>query len=477
MPLSPYSKPCWQVYTELAKAHWGCFGDILSLCQFPKLQNDLPSWVPDWSSCSTGRELPLGFEHGINKLISVNVMPHFEAEKDLAPPERLEQNHLKILRLHGIVVDIIGGFMGNDERLQFFAWYDSSIMIENAGKTFGLLLKPGDILTDQMIKDEIAKRLQVDEIDEEFGYFDRVTLKQGGSTGDYASVERISFRKIEQCLDLARFITDSVRSLASTYENIYGMPSLREEAIWRTLIADQEVDKDDIWHRPAKGHYYVNTLERLIRYNDQTCEDIHDFRMTARIQRTYDKLKEWDIVEDLNIEDVRKVVYGKETDEFGFVLKTAGLIPKAFALGCMKDLGISLEQYEQAAERGEHPYDVADLSRRVVIKLQQAFEDLETDDPVATLLENMKVAEEYLNMVRVQLLGRTVFVCKNGYLGLGPQHVQTGDIIAVMDGSPVPIVLRPIEDGFYELVGESYVHGIMDGEAVRDRNIVVFEIK
>lgn len=174
---------------------------------------------------------------------------------------------------------------------------------------------------------------------------------------------------------------------------------------------------------------------------------------------------------------MHKVVYGKETDQFGFVLKTAELIPKAFTLGCMKDLGISLEQYEQAAEKGEHPYDEADLHRRVAIKLQQVFEDLETDDPVGTLLENMKVAQEYLNLVRVQLLGRTVFVCKNGYLGLGPQHAQTGDIVAVVDGSPVPIVLRPIEDGFYQLVGESYMHGIMDGEAVGNGDIVVLEMK
>ncbi len=54
-------------------------------------------------------------------------------------------------------MDIIDGFMGNDEIFQFFAWYDSSIMVENAGKSFGLLLKPGAILTDQMIKDELPK--------------------------------------------------------------------------------------------------------------------------------------------------------------------------------------------------------------------------------------------------------------------------------------------------------------------------------
>jgi hypothetical protein len=30
--LAGYSKPCWQVYTELVKAHLGYIGSILSIC-------------------------------------------------------------------------------------------------------------------------------------------------------------------------------------------------------------------------------------------------------------------------------------------------------------------------------------------------------------------------------------------------------------------------------------------------------------
>lgn len=47
--------------------------------------------------------------------------------------------------------------------------------------------------------------------------------------------------------------------------------------------------------------------------------------------------------------------------------------------------------------------------------------------------------------------------------------MQQGDVIAVFAGSKVPFVLKPMPrdpvlETTYKLVGESYCHGIMDGE-------------
>ncbi|RSL58747.1 hypothetical protein CEP54_007648 [Fusarium duplospermum] len=58
---------------------------------------------------------------------------------------------------------------------------------------------------------------------------------------------------------------------------------------------------------------------------------------------------------------------------------------------------------------------------------------------------------------------RNVFVTEKGWMGLGPRFVQPGDIVAVLFGADIPYILRPVED-HYILVGECYVHGIMDGE-------------
>ena len=55
-------------------------------------------------------------------------------------------------------------------------------------------------------------------------------------------------------------------------------------------------------------------------------------------------------------------------------------------------------------------------------------------------------------------------------MGLGPTTVVQGDVVGVLGGCKVPVVLRGVGGGGggnrYRLVGETYVHGIMDGEGV-----------
>ena len=62
--------------------------------------------------------------------------------------------------------------------------------------------------------------------------------------------------------------------------------------------------------------------------------------------------------------------------------------------------------------------------------------------------------------------GRSLFWTK-GYMGLGPQCVEKGDKICIIYGCGTPFLLRPITDkSDYQLVGECYVDGLMDGEAL-----------
>ncbi|KAK6860161.1 heterokaryon incompatibility protein-domain-containing protein [Apiospora arundinis] len=53
---------------------------------------------------------------------------------------------------------------------------------------------------------------------------------------------------------------------------------------------------------------------------------------------------------------------------------------------------------------------------------------------------------------------------KSGYYALCPGLVKVGDLIVVLMGCMTPFVLRPAGDG-YLLVGDCYVHGIMQGQA------------
>ncbi|KAM4068021.1 heterokaryon incompatibility protein [Hirsutella rhossiliensis] len=52
-------------------------------------------------------------------------------------------------------------------------------------------------------------------------------------------------------------------------------------------------------------------------------------------------------------------------------------------------------------------------------------------------------------------------------MGLLPLLTKVGDIVAVFHGCDVPFVVRPTErQGYYRLVGECYVHGVMNGDCV-----------
>lgn len=63
--------------------------------------------------------------------------------------------------------------------------------------------------------------------------------------------------------------------------------------------------------------------------------------------------------------------------------------------------------------------------------------------------------------------GRRYFNTDNGRLGLGPDDCQAGDVVVLFLGGHTPFVIRR-NDGkaTYSFIGESYVQGLMDGEAL-----------
>ncbi|MCJ1327551.1 hypothetical protein MMC10_004221 [Thelotrema lepadinum] len=65
-------------------------------------------------------------------------------------------------------------------------------------------------------------------------------------------------------------------------------------------------------------------------------------------------------------------------------------------------------------------------------------------------------------------IGTTRRVCATAHRRLGqvPRSAEIGDLICVLHGGRVPYVIRPRSDGSFTLVGESYINGVMDGEAM-----------
>ncbi|KAH8201172.1 hypothetical protein TruAng_004640 [Truncatella angustata] len=67
-------------------------------------------------------------------------------------------------------------------------------------------------------------------------------------------------------------------------------------------------------------------------------------------------------------------------------------------------------------------------------------------------------------------LGRKFFITQKGYFGLGPKNTKPGDRIIALPGSQVPFVMREESTKNFQhawrLIGESFVHGVMNGEII-----------
>jgi len=61
---------------------------------------------------------------------------------------------------------------------------------------------------------------------------------------------------------------------------------------------------------------------------------------------------------------------------------------------------------------------------------------------------------------------RRLFLTQEGYFGCGPQALAVDDEVWILGGADTPMVLRKLPSGGYRLIGETYVHGVMHGEAV-----------
>lgn len=91
-------------------------------------------------------------------------------------------------------------------------------------------------------------------------------------------------------------------------------------------------------------------------------------------------------------------------------------------------------------------------------KLRQSYRDGEVIN---------KKYREYVRRIFRACAHRALFVTKKGYIGLAPWNAREGDEIAVLNGGRTPHLLRRTEvNGQFTLVGETYVYGIMAGEAV-----------
>ena len=96
--------------------------------------------------------------------------------------------------------------------------------------------------------------------------------------------------------------------------------------------------------------------------------------------------------------------------------------------------------------------------------------------PVATIWTNRDFLQKnrhacldplIANIERVLQDKQSYMITSKGYRGWAHPRARSGDQIYILSGCTVPVILRSRKEGGFILVGDAYVQGFMEGEAVK----------
>jgi hypothetical protein len=136
------------------------------------------------------------------------------------------------------------------------------------------------------------------------------------------------------------------------------------------------------------------------------------------------------------------------------------------------------------ANKASDGYLAASLSWYRWIHRIKSLEISEDLLPQASQEEDMARVTLFHSAVMRVCYGRRYFLTKNGYMGIGSSHMKTGDLVCIARGASVPLILNEKRKfvGGYDLeplyickerrfVGESYIHGLLDGEGYDESHL------
>lgn len=107
----------------------------------------------------------------------------------------------------------------------------------------------------------------------------------------------------------------------------------------------------------------------------------------------------------------------------------------------------------RASELGSSPEEL-----QIMIETRQAGSKMRDE-----YYENMA---KMWNRVIIKYENKCFVRCKGGYVGLAPRGIRVGDVLAIILGCSNVLALRPAKYGKFLVVGEVYVSGLNNGEAL-----------
>ncbi|KAL8915907.1 MAG: hypothetical protein Q9208_008803 [Pyrenodesmia sp. 3 TL-2023] len=208
----------------------------------------------------------------------------------------------------------------------------------------------------------------------------------------------------------------------------------RAEVLWRTLIADQAQDQCPAPLAISRAFY-----EQMLITNSLACLD----------------------ADVSTIKDAKLAGFGPLAQLATSTLEASRMIPSLPKILKRRDVRAEIAAMRklERSEQGLNPEQtqrVNKISDDVAIKRARAL--------------------PFSRELAVLFAVKRLFTTSKGFLGSAPESTREGDQIYLLSGGRVPFVLRPRSDGTYRLVGESYVHGIMQGEAFDREQLVASQV-
>lgn len=93
---------------------------------------------------------------------------------------------------------------------------------------------------------------------------------------------------------------------------------------------------------------------------------------------------------------------------------------------------------------------------------------LAPQDGVAHYMKEKEAAEKFIGAHTKWTYNRRFFRSEEGRFGWAIDGVREGDLVVVLYGCDYPIIVREDEQKKARIIGDCYIHGLMDGEAMKE---------
>lgn len=242
------------------------------------------------------------------------------------------------------------------------------------------------------------------------------------------------------------------------------------EAFWRTCMCNRTRDNKVPGTECADG-FEIHMLAALEKKSPRQI-------IEARRQAELSDLDEKGLID----EKMRIFFRGPDVPGGGYEVHMAQITD---------EIPFSLDLRPGRKERGETGKDLCDVSAEElkVLPMQPMFLSVSTKTPINRWQMNDNIQFAFLTCRQDEAAhhtfsganskwchNRRFFRSEAGRFGWAIDGAEPRDMIAVFRGCDYPFTLRPNGDGSYKIVGDCYLHGIMDGEAMVNESLSEVEI-